>query len=257
MGLGSGRSGVRPDRRLGGGRDSLSAAVSRVGPDGIIVSFKASSNEPARFDPRTFYRKGSARMLGYFVVVRAASRPHRNGTRLAALSALVAEGRLVLSIDHSPCRSKRRWASTIGRPDATPGDRQGGPGDLRTVVFELWACLVASGTSSPSTTFRSRSPRARSSASSACLRCRQDPAMRIVLRRPRPGSGRGAMARTSRRLPDAPLVRLHAGRARAVPEDEGPRSARVPRAAPWSRPRTARRQGERTAELRGVAGARA
>lgn len=80
------------------GGDSLSAAVSRVGPDGIIVSFGNSSNEPARFDPRTFYRKGSARMLGYFVVYELLR--GRIGTaRLAALSALVAEGRLVSSID--------------------------------------------------------------------------------------------------------------------------------------------------------------
>jgi NADPH:quinone reductase-like Zn-dependent oxidoreductase len=96
--------GLEPDGRefdliaesVGGA--SLSAAVSRVAADGIIVSFGNSSNEPARFDPRTFYRKGAPRMLGYFVVYELLR--GRIGTaRLAALAALVAEGRLVSAID--------------------------------------------------------------------------------------------------------------------------------------------------------------
>lgn len=80
------------------GGDSLSAAVSRVAPEGIIVSFGNTSNEPARFDPRTFYRKGAPRVLGYFVTYELL-RGRIGTTRLAALSALVAEGRLVSAID--------------------------------------------------------------------------------------------------------------------------------------------------------------
>jgi NADPH2:quinone reductase len=80
------------------GGASLAAAISRVAPEGIIVSFGNSSNEPARFDPRTFYRKGSPRMLGYFVTYELLHR--RIGTaRLAALTALAAEGRLMSAID--------------------------------------------------------------------------------------------------------------------------------------------------------------
>lgn len=80
------------------GGDSLAAAVARVAPDGVIVSFGNSSGEPASFDPRTFYRKGAATMLGYFVTYELLA--GRIGTsRLAALAELVAEGRLVSQID--------------------------------------------------------------------------------------------------------------------------------------------------------------
>jgi NADPH2:quinone reductase len=80
------------------GGDSLAAAVSRVAPDGVIVSFGNSSNEPARFDPRTFYRKGGATLLGYFVTYEL-MRGRIGTARLSALAVLVAEGRLTSTID--------------------------------------------------------------------------------------------------------------------------------------------------------------
>jgi NADPH:quinone reductase-like Zn-dependent oxidoreductase len=80
------------------GGDSLSAAVARVAPEGVIVTFGNSSGEPARFDPRTFYRKGSPTMLGYFVTYELLE-GRIGSSRLAALAELVAEGRLVTQID--------------------------------------------------------------------------------------------------------------------------------------------------------------
>jgi NADPH2:quinone reductase len=76
----------------------LAAAVSRVAPEGVIVTFGNSSNEPAEFDPRTFYRKGAPTMLGYFVTYELL-RGRTGSSRLAALAALVAEGRLESRVD--------------------------------------------------------------------------------------------------------------------------------------------------------------
>jgi NADPH:quinone reductase-like Zn-dependent oxidoreductase len=80
------------------GGASLAAAVSRVSPEGVIVSFGNSSAEPATFDPRSFYRKGAPTLLGYFVTYELLQ--GRTGTsRLAALASLVAEGRLTSKVD--------------------------------------------------------------------------------------------------------------------------------------------------------------
>lgn len=80
------------------GGESLSAAVARVAPQGVIVTFGNSSGEPASFDPRTFYRKGSPTMLGYLVTYELLE-GRIGSSRLAALAELVAEGRLVSQID--------------------------------------------------------------------------------------------------------------------------------------------------------------
>jgi NADPH:quinone reductase-like Zn-dependent oxidoreductase len=75
------------------GGSSLAAAVSRVAPEGVIVTFGNSSNEPTTIDPRLLYRKGAPVIVGYFVTYELLQ--GRTGTsRLAALAALVAEGRL-------------------------------------------------------------------------------------------------------------------------------------------------------------------
>jgi len=80
------------------GGSSLAAAVARLSPEGVIVSFGNSSNETTTFDPRTLYRKGAPRILGYFVTWELLH--GRIGTtRLAALAGLVAEGRLRSDID--------------------------------------------------------------------------------------------------------------------------------------------------------------
>jgi NADPH:quinone reductase-like Zn-dependent oxidoreductase len=79
------------------GGSSLAAAVDRIAPRGTIVSFGNSSGEPSSFDARAFYRKGGPTLLGYFV-----SQELREGrigsSHLAALAALVAEGRLSSAI---------------------------------------------------------------------------------------------------------------------------------------------------------------
>ena len=49
------------------GGSSLAAALTRVSPDGTVVSFGNSSNEPTSFDARGFYRRGRPIMRGYFV----------------------------------------------------------------------------------------------------------------------------------------------------------------------------------------------
>ncbi|HSJ51993.1 MAG TPA: zinc-binding dehydrogenase [Actinomycetota bacterium] len=80
------------------GGESLSSAVGRLAPEGMVVSFGNSSNAPATFDPRTFYRTGAPTMVGYFVTYELLR--GRIGTaRLAALATLVAEGRLRSPID--------------------------------------------------------------------------------------------------------------------------------------------------------------
>ncbi len=49
------------------GGTSFAAAVARLAPEGLLVSFGNSSNEPTTFDPRTLYRKGAPRIEGFFV----------------------------------------------------------------------------------------------------------------------------------------------------------------------------------------------
>jgi NADPH:quinone reductase-like Zn-dependent oxidoreductase len=80
------------------GGASLAAAIARVGPEGIVVTFGNSSNEPTSFDPRVLYRKGGSVLVGYFVTYELLHR--RTGTsHLAALAELVAEGRLRTDVD--------------------------------------------------------------------------------------------------------------------------------------------------------------
>jgi NADPH:quinone reductase-like Zn-dependent oxidoreductase len=80
------------------GGSSLAAAVARVAPEGVIVTFGNSSNEPTTIDPRLLYRKGAPLVVGYFVTYELLQ--GRTGTsRLAALAALVAEGRLRADVD--------------------------------------------------------------------------------------------------------------------------------------------------------------
>lgn len=80
------------------GGASLAAAVARIAPEGVIVSFGNSSNEPVTFDPRTFYRKGPARIEGYFVTWELLH--GRIGAReLSHLASLAASGELESRID--------------------------------------------------------------------------------------------------------------------------------------------------------------
>ncbi len=75
------------------GGPSLAAALTRVSPDGTVVSFGNSSNEPTTFDARGFYRRGRPTLRGYFVTHELLE--GRLGTaELARLVELVWSGRL-------------------------------------------------------------------------------------------------------------------------------------------------------------------
>jgi NADPH:quinone reductase-like Zn-dependent oxidoreductase len=102
------------------GGSSLAAAVARLSPDGVIVSFGNSSNETASFDPRTFYRTGAPRIIGYFVTWELLH--GRIGTsRLAALAQLAAEGRLRSDVDLEVA-----WTEAASAIDALMDRRVGG-----------------------------------------------------------------------------------------------------------------------------------
>ena len=80
------------------GGPSLATALGRVSPDGVVVTFGNSSNEPTTFDARAFYRRGRPTMKGYFVTHELLE--GRLGTaELAELAGLVASGRLRVEID--------------------------------------------------------------------------------------------------------------------------------------------------------------
>ncbi len=80
------------------GGSSLAAAVARLSERGVVVSFGNSSNEPVSFDPRILYRKGAARVEGYFVTWELVY--GRIGTReLSHLASLVAGCELESRID--------------------------------------------------------------------------------------------------------------------------------------------------------------
>lgn len=80
-----------------GGR-SLASALTRVAPEGTIVSFGNSSGEPTTFDARSFYRRGAPTLRGFFVTNEL--QLGRLGSRqLAELVELVSGGRLASEVD--------------------------------------------------------------------------------------------------------------------------------------------------------------
>jgi NADPH:quinone reductase-like Zn-dependent oxidoreductase len=80
------------------GGSSLASALRRVSPDGTVVTFGNSSNEPTTFDTRAFYRRGRPTMKGYLVTDELLE--GRLGTaELAELAGLVASGRLRVEVD--------------------------------------------------------------------------------------------------------------------------------------------------------------
>jgi NADPH:quinone reductase-like Zn-dependent oxidoreductase len=80
------------------GGASFTAGISRLSPQGVLVSFGNSSNESVTFDPRTLYRKGAARIVGYFVTWELLQ--DRIGSAgLASLASRVADGRLRADVD--------------------------------------------------------------------------------------------------------------------------------------------------------------
>ncbi|MEW6060183.1 MAG: zinc-binding dehydrogenase, partial [Actinomycetota bacterium] len=93
------------------GGASLVAAMARVAPEGVVATFGNSSDAPATFDPRTFYRKGSPTMRGFFVTHELLT--GRIGSHeLAEIAGLVAAGGLESRIDRRA--SWREASSAIG-----------------------------------------------------------------------------------------------------------------------------------------------
>lgn len=75
------------------GGASLAAALTRVAPEGVIVTFGQSSGEPTTFDVSGFYPRDGARLYAFRVFDQVAR--HRSGTRdLTLLAAELAAGRL-------------------------------------------------------------------------------------------------------------------------------------------------------------------
>jgi NADPH:quinone reductase-like Zn-dependent oxidoreductase len=80
------------------GGSSLAAALTRVSPEGTVVSFGNSSNEQTSFDARGFYRRGGPTVRGYFVTHELLE--GRLGTaQLADLVDHVTVGRLRIEVD--------------------------------------------------------------------------------------------------------------------------------------------------------------
>lgn len=80
------------------GGPSLATAIARLAPRGVIVSFGNSANKTTHFDVRTLYRKGAARIEGYFVTWELLH--GRIGAReLSYLASRAANGELESRVD--------------------------------------------------------------------------------------------------------------------------------------------------------------
>jgi NADPH2:quinone reductase len=80
------------------GGASLAAALTRVGPQGTVVAFGASSPEPTTFEVSRFYNRGGARLYGLRVFDELVI--HRSAQRdLTLLVGELAAGRLDPQID--------------------------------------------------------------------------------------------------------------------------------------------------------------
>ena len=75
------------------GGASLAAALQRVRPEGIVVSFGDSSREPVTFPASAFYRSPGARLYGFFVF-HEVERSGSAARDLELLAQLVAGGEL-------------------------------------------------------------------------------------------------------------------------------------------------------------------
>jgi NADPH:quinone reductase-like Zn-dependent oxidoreductase len=80
------------------GGESLSAALARVAPEGLVVSLGNSSGEPTSFMVGAFYRKAGARLYA-FVLSSELDRSRSATTDLGYLANLVAIGHLDVGID--------------------------------------------------------------------------------------------------------------------------------------------------------------
>lgn len=80
------------------GGDSLAAALTRVAPEGTVVSYGNSSRQPTTFDASAFYGKAGARLYA-FVLGRELARSHGATTDLGFLLNLLAVGHLDVGVD--------------------------------------------------------------------------------------------------------------------------------------------------------------
>ena len=80
------------------GGESLAAALSRVAPEGVVVTFGNSSGQPTTFDASTLFRKSGASLYG-FVLFPELKRSGTAVTDLGYLANLVAMGHLDTGID--------------------------------------------------------------------------------------------------------------------------------------------------------------
>ncbi len=101
----------------GVGGATLGAALQRVAPFGIVVSFASSDKSPVRFPTRSFFaRAPGARLYGLFIFAQL--QHERSGERdLRRLAELVADGRLQCSIAHeaSWCTAAEAIAALLDR----------------------------------------------------------------------------------------------------------------------------------------------
>jgi NADPH:quinone reductase-like Zn-dependent oxidoreductase len=82
------------------GGESLAAALTRVAPEGTVVSYGNSSGEPTTFDVGSFYGKGGARLYA-LVLGNELQRSGGATTDLGYLANLVAIGHLDVGIDRT------------------------------------------------------------------------------------------------------------------------------------------------------------
>ncbi len=80
------------------GGASLGAALHRVAPEGVVVSYGNSSGQPTTFEATAFYRKSGAR-LHALVLFPELQRSHSAPTDLRYLANLVAVGHLDVGLD--------------------------------------------------------------------------------------------------------------------------------------------------------------
>jgi NADPH2:quinone reductase len=80
------------------GGESLSAALARVAPDGVVVSYGNSSGTPTTFDVSTFYGKSGARLYA-FVLTPELRRTRSATTDLGYLANQLAAGHLDVGVD--------------------------------------------------------------------------------------------------------------------------------------------------------------
>ena len=99
------------------GGPSLAAALRRVAPGGVVVTFGDSSGEPVRFGARDFYRSTGATLYA-FLIFSELDRRGTGSADLERLARLIAAGKL------DPAH-QRRGELARGRPGA--GGAAGAP----------------------------------------------------------------------------------------------------------------------------------